>query len=399
MIKTIRCICALAMSLMCSETFAQTFYQDYRNPEILRPAEYRSECRKEIILPQVNGFNVYKADFHTHTVFSDGNVDPSFRITEAWLDGLDIIAITEHLEHRPYEEWMVAYTKEYNSKKYSKAVNNRLISAVPDKNGIMVDLNFSVNQAKKAIAKYDMLLIHGSEVTRDGSKVGHFNALFTTDNNLIYDPDPVQAVRKAKDQGALIIHNHPGWTKKGIEITPTEEALYREGLIDGIEVINTDEFYPGIIDRAKEMNFFVSANTDIHGSTATDYAVRGYDRPMTLVFAQENTLESVREALEAKRTLAYGYGTVCGDEQLLKDFFAACMNVKVVRRTDKKVELKITNMSSIPYLVSRSGRNPIRLLPFHSFTLSVSGSSSDVSLKVMNMYSSRDGHPVVDLKF
>lgn len=388
----------MALSLLCTEAVAQTFYPDYKNPEILRPAEYQGSCRKEIILPQVNGFNVYKADLHTHTIFSDGQVETGFRVTEAWLDGLDIIAITEHLEHRPYEERLVEYTKNYNNKKFEKAINNRLIYEAADKNGIMVDLNYSVNQAKKAIAKYDMLLIPGTEITRDGSKVGHFNALFTTDNNLIYDPDPVQAVRNAKAQGALVMHNHPAWTKKGYEITSTEATLYEEGLIDGIEVMNTDEFYPGIIDRAREMNFFISANTDIHGSTVTDFTVRGYDRPMTLIFAKENTLEAVREALEAKRTLAYGYGAVCGDEQLLKDFFAASMQVKVVRRTDKKVELKITNMSSITYLVT-TGRNPIRLLPFHSFTCSVSASSSDVALKVMNMYCSRENHPVVNLKF
>ena len=392
-------ICAFFLSVCTIETFAQTFYRDYKNPEILRPAEYDGACRKEIILPQVNGFNVYKADLHTHSLFSDGNVDITFRISEAWFDGLDIIAVTEHIEHRPYEERMVEYTRNYNAKKFEKAVNNRIISTPADGKGIMVDLNYAVKQAKKAISGYDMLLIPGAEVTRDGSKVGHFNALFTTDNNLIYNPDPVQAVRNAKAQGALIMHNHPGWTKKGIEITPTEEILYKEGLVDGIEVMNNDEFYPAIIDRAAEMNFFVSANSDIHGSSVMDYTVRGYDRPMTLVFAKENTLVSVREALEAKRTLAYGYGTVCGDEQLLKDFFAASMQVKVVRRTEKKVELKITNMSSITYLVSRSGRNPIRLLPFHSFTCSVSASSSDVSLKVMNMYSSKDAHPVVDLKF
>ena len=392
-------ICAFFLSVCTIETFAQTFYRDYKNPEILRPAEYRSACRKEIILPQVNGYNLYKADLHTHSVYSDGDVDITFRITEAWYDGLDIIAVTEHIEHRPYEERMVEYTRNYNAKKFEKAVNNRIISTPADGKGIMVDLNYAVKQAKKAISGYDMLLIPGAEVTRDGSKVGHFNALFTTDNNLIYNPDPVQAVRNAKAQGALIMHNHPGWTKKGIEITPTEEILYKEGLVDGIEVMNNDEFYPAIIDRAAEMNFFVSANSDIHGSAVMDYTVRGYDRPMTLVFAKENTLVSVREALEAKRTLAYGYGTVCGDEQLLKDFFAASMQVKVIRRTEKKVELKITNMSSIPYLVSRSGRNPIRLLPFHSFTCSVSASSSDVSLKVMNMYSSKDAHPVVDLKF
>ena len=33
--------------------------------------------RTEIVTPQVNGYNVYKADLHIHTLFSDGDVTPA----------------------------------------------------------------------------------------------------------------------------------------------------------------------------------------------------------------------------------------------------------------------------------------------------------------------------------
>ena len=52
--------------------------------------------RAEIVLPVVNGFNCYKADFHIHTCYSDGRITPAGRVHEAWGDGLDIIAITDH---------------------------------------------------------------------------------------------------------------------------------------------------------------------------------------------------------------------------------------------------------------------------------------------------------------
>ena len=32
--------------------------------------------RIEIILPQVNGLNVYKADIHTHSIYSDAELTP-----------------------------------------------------------------------------------------------------------------------------------------------------------------------------------------------------------------------------------------------------------------------------------------------------------------------------------
>ena len=58
--------------------------------------------RTEIILPEIKGYNAYKADFHVHTIYSDGEVTPRERIREACYDGLDIIAITDHLEIRTY---------------------------------------------------------------------------------------------------------------------------------------------------------------------------------------------------------------------------------------------------------------------------------------------------------
>ncbi len=395
--KKVLFIAALAFSSLAIN--AQTYYKDAENPEIYRHAELGEDCRKEIILPEINGYTVFKADLHTHSIFSDGQVTPNFRANEAWMDGLDIMAVTEHLEYRPREDWFVEYTQKYNGGKYKKAVNNKIGAKPLDENGIMVDLNYSVKMAQKEGARHGLLIIPGIEITRDGAKVGHFNALFTTDNNTIFDPDPVQAVRNAKAQGALVMHNHPGWKKTDLTPTPTEATLYAEGLVDGIEVINGTDFYPGIIDRAHEYNYFVAANTDVHSATVWNAGILGYDRPMTLVFAKEKTLEAVREALEAKRTLAYAYSTVCGDEQLLKDFFAAGMKVSVIRTSSKNIHLAVTNMTSITYLVTRPGENQKRLEPFHTLWFPVPLGSTTLDLTVLNMFYSKEGHPVVSLKF
>lgn len=378
---------------------AQTYYKDAENTEIYRPAEAIESCRKEIILPDVNGYKVLKADLHTHSIFSDGHVSPKFRTDEAWQDGLDIMAVTEHLEYRPREDWFVEYTQKYNGGKYTKAVNHKLHPKPIKEPGIMVDLNYSYKMAQESGSKHGLIIIHGVEITRDGGKVGHFNALFTKDNNIIFDPDPVQSAKNAKAQGALIMHNHPGWKKTDLTPTPTEATLYAEGLVDGIEVVNGSEFYPGIIDRAHEYNFFVAANTDVHSTTALDYRLLGYDRPMTLVFAKEKTLESVREALEARRTLAYGFGAVSGEEQLLKDFFAAGIKVSVIRKSSKNIHLAVTNMTSITYVLTRPGENPVRLAPFYTVWYPVPLTATTLDLTVLNMFCAKDKHPVVSLTF
>ena len=43
-----------------------------------------------------DGSVVLAADLHTHSVFSDGEVWPSIRVKEAHLDGLEVLAVTEH---------------------------------------------------------------------------------------------------------------------------------------------------------------------------------------------------------------------------------------------------------------------------------------------------------------
>ena len=85
----------LAVALL---AFASTALAQKKND--VTQSIYTGKHRQEIILPKVCGYNLYKADLHTHTIYSDGAVTPSLRVREAWFDGLDIIAITDHIEYR-----------------------------------------------------------------------------------------------------------------------------------------------------------------------------------------------------------------------------------------------------------------------------------------------------------
>ena len=59
-----------------------------------------------IAIPDVAGYVTLKCDFHVHTVFSDGDVWPTFRVQEALADGLDAIALTDHVEYQPKGEYV-----------------------------------------------------------------------------------------------------------------------------------------------------------------------------------------------------------------------------------------------------------------------------------------------------
>lgn len=368
---------------------AQYNIQDSSNGDILLPVMRNTiNGRTEIVIPQVNGYNVYKADLHVHTFCSDGRVAPEYRVQEAWRDGLDILAIADHMEYRKYEPDFVAYLKEYFPE------DIKVKNTTKDASKIKVDLNCAVKWAQKSAKGYSLLIIPAAEITRSE---GHYNALFSTDNNLIPNSDPLQAIRNAKAQGCLIQHNHPGKRRESVEMTEFEKTVYGEGLIDGVEVMNGNEFYPKIIDRTLEHGLFMASNTDIHMTSEPDYEGTKAGRNMTLILAKEKTLESIREALEAKRTICYSFDRLAGEESLLKDLFNASVSFSMISRDKKKgtTTFTVTNLSSLPFVVCMPGGSPKWIDPFTTIKIT----SKDNQMEVLNMWCGENKHPIIEVRF
>ena len=278
----------------------------------------QSQYRTEISIPGFDGYQTLKCDFHIHTVFSDGLVWPSIRVQEAWTEGLDAIAITDHIEYRPR------------------------------KNIVVADHNESFKIAKQEGDKLGFIVIKGSEITRS-KPLGHLNALFINDSNALDVEDPLQAIDIADAQGAYIIWNHPGWPDNKSTFYPVHDELIKAGKIDAYEVYNYTESYPLTFDWYAQYGIAPMANTDIHGTTAIDYGCeKGWMRPMTLVFAAERTEASLREALEAKRTLAFFFGNLVGDQQYLSKLVSASLQTRPVGD-----RLEVTNVSDITYRMTQ----------------------------------------------
>ena len=191
-------------------------YQDAKNPQMARHIMRHEPLRCEIVIPQVNGYNVYKSDLHTHTIYSDGSVTPEYRIREAWLDGLDVIACTEHIEYRRWEGIMLQFLKGHVGAD-AKASNNQ---------NPKVDFNLANTISVREGAKYGLTVIPGAEITRNAVNIGHYNALFVKDVNTIWNEDPAEAIRNARKQGAVIMHNHPGWSRVTTDMTEFEKKVY-----------------------------------------------------------------------------------------------------------------------------------------------------------------------------
>ena len=390
-------IFAATATLALTASSQSIYYQDHDNRDMARHTLRNESMRHEFVIPKVDGYTVLKADLHCHTVYSDASTTPEYRVLEAWTDGLDVLAITDHVEYRRWEPTMLKFLKGYLPAD-TKAVNHNVIDKAADNTGILADLNVPYLAAQKEAENYGITIIPGAEITRSPETIGHYNALFVDDANTIYDADPAQSMRNARAQGALIMHNHPGWRRKSLEMTEFEKQVYAEHLIDGVEIMNGSEFYPTVVKRAKENGFFMAANTDIHRTTAVDYGMQGHQRNMTLILATDNSPVAIKDALKARRTLAYSFGTIAGDEALVEALFRACVKFEVFKVDNKgRRHVRMVNNSSLHFILNFGG-NPQRLNPFSSRNIT-SQPDGTISVTVDNLFVPTEAqHPTYTIK-
>lgn len=255
---------------------------------IVMPDIVRQHARQEILIPDIPGYITLKCDFHLHTVFSDGVVWPTVRVSEAWEDGLDAIAITDHIEGNPKK--------------------------LPGQKRTQYDI------ALPSALSSDIILIRAGEISRS-MPPGHFNALFIKDVDALDLPEFMDALGEAIKQGAFIIWNHPGWRAQQPDTTKwmkEHEEIYKKGWMHGIEVFNEKEWYPEAIRWAMDKNLAITGNSDVHDFYENYYDTQKYPvRPVTLVFAKERNEESIKEAMFAKRTATLFFDKLVGRKEFI----------------------------------------------------------------------------------
>jgi len=280
--------------------------------------------RKTINLPDLQGYVTLKCDFHIHTVFSDGNVWPTVRIDEALRDGLDAIAITDHLEYTPKKDYLP------------------------------VDHNAGWKITEQYAKERNLILVHGAEITRK-MPPGHVNALFIKDADPIATDSVWDAYEAAIKQGAFLQWNHPGWRAQEPDGIPKmydiHRRLIKNGWLHGIEFFNDSEYYPLVMEMCRRYNLTVTGNSDIHALISERYAAPEFtNRPMTLVFAKEKTHDALREAMFAGRTIVWFMDKLAGKEEYARPFFLRSISVgKPYLENDRNIFFEITNKTDIPF--------------------------------------------------
>lgn len=289
-------------------------------------AQSQFHARNEIGIPDIPGYHVLRFDFHMHTVFSDGKVWPTIRAAEAWREGLDGIAITDHLEYFPY------------------------------KDDIPANFNRSYEIARPSAESLGLFFFRGAEITRP-MPPGHLNAIFLEDVDKLATEKWEDAVQAALAQKAFIFWNHPGWRGQqpdGIARWYEEHTmLLEQGWLHGIEVVNGDEYYPEAHRWCLEKNLTMMGNSDIHDPMAMRYDFsRGEHRPLTLVLAKERTEAAIREALFDRRTVVYWKNVLIGSPRFLSPMFEQSISVKnaeIELAPRGRAQLQIHNASQMDY--------------------------------------------------
>jgi len=298
---------------------------------------------RKLEFPDTAHYITLVADLHTHTVFSDGHVWPKIRVAEALRDGLDALAITDHLEAQPHQH------------------------ALPNH-----DRNTAYNEARFAASGSQLIVISGSEITRN-APAGHMNAVFIEDANaLLPIPEapegmnplfhavsvwpPESAVSAANEQGAFVCWNHP-WSSpdtpnRFARMTDFHKLLIEKGQLHGIEIVNGSTYNEEAHQIALDNDLAFIGTSDIHDLIDWEYDIyKGGHRPVTLVLCEARSPEGLKEALFAHRTVVWFKNLLIGRAEHLGELLDASLIIENVEYlpNSEVILLTLKNLTSTQF--------------------------------------------------
>jgi len=321
---------------------------------------------RSIDFPDTKQYKTLVADLHTHSVFSDGHVWPTIRVEEALRDGVDVLAVTEHLEYQPHNQ------------------------DIPHKNR-----NRSYEEARIAASNKNIIIINGSEITRE-MPPGHINAVFIKDANKLFNIEypknnkdkedlkqmvsemqwggidnatkeqyilgnmwPAEnAIEAANKQGAFLFWNHPDWHIQSSDgkasLNPMHQDMIKQGYLHGIEVVNGNGYSEEAFEIALDNNLTIIGTSDVHDLIDWDYKPHlGGHRPVTLIFVGSKTENSIKSALKDKRTVIWFKNTLIGLKRNILPLLEASLSIESAnyRSNTELLGITIKNISDARFVL------------------------------------------------
>tara|TARA_B100000212_G_scaffold334520_1_gene305340 strand:+ start:558 stop:1790 length:1233 start_codon:yes stop_codon:yes gene_type:complete len=376
-----------------------------------------------INFPNTEKYKVIVADLHTHSVFSDGAVWPNVRVEEAVRDGVDLLAITEHLEYQPH------------------------IDDIPHP-----DRNRSFDIAEDIAKNKDLTVINGAEITRMFPP-GHINAIFIEDaNKLIYLDEtkiseakeilkevseenlsnyedlswledaalaslwPVKsALIEARNQNAFTFWNHPAWSSEEFIGQPMlreiHKEFFRDNLLHGIEVANGDGYSEEAFRIALEYGLTILGTSDVHGLIDWDYPSSiGAHRPVTLILSESNSSDAIKSSLFSGKTVVWFKNNLIGLENNILELTNSYLRAKKVEILENSdiARVEIENVSDVRFIIQVLDQssvvnesNLIEIAPNEKTVLQLDNGIEKESLdvKILNAFIAPNKNLLTNLKF
>lgn len=351
------------------------------------PVSPQPKTDRVIEFPDTSRYKTLTLDLHTHTVFSDGHVWPTIRVKEALRDGLSAFAVTEHLEYQPHITDIPHPDRNRSFEEASRAAAGHDLTVIPGVeitredapghiNAVFIrDANSLVRQRPEQVR----LPEHMFTTRREAEKFAYDNTGFSReahqvehDGERVWMPFDSQetyfalanyahavtrsardVVEAANSQGAFLFWNHPSFASVSAPLGEFHATAVADGLLHGIEVANGDSYYPNAHRLALEHGLVMIGVSDVHELIAADYrpeaAVNRGHRPVTLVFARQNTADSMKEALFAKRTVIWWKNTLIGRPAELIPLLESSISLSSVETTSWGIRAMLSNKSDATF--------------------------------------------------
>lgn len=338
---------------------------------------------RSIVFPDTSTHKTLVVDLHTHSVFSDGHVWPTVRVAEAARDGLDAFAVTEHLEYQPHITDIPHRDRNRSWLEANRAAADLDLKVIPGveitrlgdpghMNAVFVtDANalvkqqlelrrldehiFDTREAAESYALEASGTFGGAhQVEHEGRQVWMpFNdeaTYFSLANFSHAATRPAREVLEAaNEQDAFVFWNHPDFASVEAGFDEFHAAAVDAGLLHGIEIANGGRYYQNAHRLALEHDLVMIGVSDVHGLIAWDYRPEAGDnpghRPVTLVFVEEDTVDGIRDALFARRTVVWWKDTLIGRSEHLLPLLQASVEIAEMEPTEWGIRVLLRNHS------------------------------------------------------
>jgi len=369
-------------------------------------------AQRPIVFPDTSTHKTSVVDLHTHSVFSDGHVWPTVRVAEAQRDGLDAFAVTEHLEYQPHLTDIPHPDRNRSYLEAKRAAANLDLKVIPGVEITRVDESGHINAIfvsdANALVKQQFELRRQDEHMFDTREEAEDYAFETSgmfrgahqvehEGNQVWMPfddqasyfalanfshavtrPPEDVLQAANDQGAFLFWNHPDFESVDAGFNEFHAAAIESGLLHGIEIANGDRYYQNAHRLALAHDLALIGVSDVHELIAWDYRPDAADnpghRPVTLVFVEEDTIDGIRQALLARRTVVYWKDTLIGRPEHLVPLLEAIIAIDAMDVMPWGIRVQLANHSDAPMTLRNdtglhsSSHSGLILLPAHGKT-------------------------------